>query len=191
MFPYSDFTVREVQFGNGTTGRGLFTTKDVPATVLPYVVIVREEKRGDSHTHCIEAAYVSSQGDTRRIAGLLLDGDPANMKHVEWSHAAIINEPENEYPNCVLHVNPALSKGLILSALGSGEAIIGSFIVTSALEKGSQVLMHYGSAYTRRYETCTPEQLESAEYETLVEESHDALDTFLQEHMREDLVHPA
>ncbi len=189
MFEFSNFVVHEVNFSNGTSGRGLFAARDISPTVLPYVGVVVEKRHRPRQQHAVSASYVSSTGKTQTISELVMDGDPSSL-HGPWECAALINEPEpHQRPNCVLHLNPALTRRHIMSAFLSGDPIISNFVVTSALKQGEQLLMNYGSEYDRVYAVCDEENL-GEQYRDMVLQSHDVLNEFIEHHMEKmDLLH--
>jgi hypothetical protein len=189
-FQLDAFTVHEVQFANGTTGRGVFAVRDIGPCVLPYVGKIKQ-RSASNYTHGVLATYLSRKGKQKSVRDLVLDGDPSVLLHevdFEFCYASLVNEPESgQQPNCVLHVNPLLHKSHIEAAFETGDPLIGSFVVTAPLLKGQQLLMQYGSAYSREYKTWQPSTDQQQAYREMIDVSYQTLSAFTETHSTLDL----
>jgi hypothetical protein len=187
VFPTHAFCVREVQFSNGTTGRGLFANQDVEPCVLPYVCVV-QKKTSQNLAYGVEAQYMNKRGDCITHKKFVLNGDPAMLTAANMpdsdTFASMINEPDSakDMPNSVLHVNPLLSRLSLETAYLTQSPIIGNFVVTDSLKKDDQLLLRYGPLYSRNYAAWQATEENKIAYDALVERSCVTLDVFLQNH---------
>ncbi len=173
-------------------GSGVFCAEDVGAgTIIPYHgVAVKESKapRDLDRTFCIGADFNNSRGYPQTSKIYAMNGNPLvePIRSLD-EHKKLgcrINEASRPLePNCLLAVNPFLTKSSFKSSFEGQEPIVAALVVIPEdLAAGTELLTSYGPDFGERdYKPC---KMRGSRYEAMVDRVYDLVDLLAQEQRR-------
>ncbi|KAG5183158.1 hypothetical protein JKP88DRAFT_273140 [Tribonema minus] len=163
--------------------RGLFAARDLRGGELVTYVVVPRVAAELADRYSLVGYWSDEEGAAVPQPHIAFDGSPSSadddMRPPTRDFGALMNESSR--PNCILMLNPVLSRETVETALATGTEIVGALmVVVEPLRRGQEVLTFYGTLLRRDYEIDLASDAEALRaYRAKVDLAYDGLDAWI------------